>query len=105
LFASWIWRTSSKGLKESLFGKEQPPAPLKAHLEHGSEGFHVTPWPSPGPHLKDNASQTPDVNLCRIPLALDRVYHFRCHPKHGTFEIGRYDRIVGIVCEGGVKVI
>lgn len=36
------------------------------HLKHRSKLLHVTPRPLSRPHLKDNTSQTPDINLSGV---------------------------------------
>lgn len=56
-------------------------------LKKNGHGFLPTPRPLSSPHLKDNATHTPDINLGVVAF-LVRINNFWCHPKDSALHGG-----------------
>ncbi len=58
-----------------------------SYLEHDGDNFFACPRPLASPHLEDDASDTPDINLEIVPLLLG-IDDLRGHPENSALHGG-----------------
>jgi hypothetical protein len=55
----------------------------RSHLHNHGHSFLSTPRTFSSPHLQNNTTNAPDINLC-IVAPLSRIDNLRCHPEHSA---------------------